>query len=115
MSVVGSSSCEAAGEQSQVGEKQPGGGTGDGCLEVLGESPTAAEPGKAALDHPSPRQELEAFDTGGALDDLDRPRAAISKRSEQLLAAVDAVGENMVQAGKSSAQRAQQRHRAVRI
>src|SRR2546425_10300546 len=114
MNVLGSSPCKAAEGQAQVGEDQPGGGTRDGCLEVLAESRSAAEPGKATLNHPSPRQELEAFDAGGALDDLDRPRAAIGERGEQLRAAVDAVGEDMVQAGKSSAQRAQERHGAGR-
>ena len=81
------------------GKSKPG-GTGGGCFEVLGEASAAAEPGEAALDHPPPGQELEAFDTGRALDDLDRPGAAIGNRLLQLRAAIDAVGEDMGQLGE---------------
>src|SRR5581483_12391855 len=45
----------------------------------------------------------------------DRPGTAISNRGKQLLAAVDAIGEDMPKPGKALPQRAQQRHRAMRI
>src|SRR5260221_13626722 len=100
-----SSSCKAAGEEAQVGQQDPGCGAVDSRLEVLGEAPTATEPGEGALDHPSSRQELEAFDAGWALDDFDGPRAAIGDRAEQLRTAIDAVGKDMAQIGKGAAQR----------
>lgn len=54
-----------------MGEEQPGGCAGDGRLEVLGEASAASQPGKGALDDPSPGQELEAIDARRALDALD--------------------------------------------
>jgi len=98
-----SSSCEAAGEQAQVGEEEPSGGTGDGCLEVFGEATAAAEASKGALDDPSPGQKLEAFDAWRALDDLDGPGAAIGDGVAQLFAAIDAVGEDVMQPGEGTA------------
>src|SRR5216684_4082874 len=115
MNALGSSPCEAAGQQAQIGEKEPGCGAGNGGLEVLGETATAAQPGKGALDDPSSGQELEAFDARWPLDDLDGPRAAVVDGGEQLGAAVDAIGEDVAQAGEASAQRTQQRHGAMRI
>src|SRR5215213_9332662 len=113
MNHAGSGSCEAAGEEPQVGEQQPGGSAGNAGLEVFGETATATEPSKAALDHPSPRQELEAFDPRRALDDFDRPGTAIGDRVAQLRPAINPIGEDMSQVGESPTQRAQQRYRAV--
>src|SRR5438105_2875680 len=79
---------EPAGEEAHVGEQHPGGGAGDGGLKVLGEAAAAAEPGEAAFDHPAPRQQLEAFDAGRALDNFDGPRTAIGNRLLQLRAAI---------------------------
>src|SRR6266404_9197013 len=110
-----SSPCEAAGEQSKVGQQHPGCGAGDGRLEVLGETAATAEPGEGALNHPSPGQELEAFDAGRALDDLDCPWPAILEGGAQLWAAVDPVSEDVAEPGKAPAQCAQQRHGAVRV
>jgi len=98
-----------------MGEEKPSGCAGDGGLEVLGEASASAEPGKGALDDPSARQELEAFDARRPLDDFDRPWAAIVDGGAQLRAPVDTVGEDVAQAGEASAQRAQQRHGTVRI
>jgi hypothetical protein len=39
----------------------PRNGTCDGGLEVLGEPAASVEPGEGSLDHPSTRQNLEAF------------------------------------------------------
>src|SRR5712691_367218 len=115
MNDFGSSSCEASGEQAQIGKKEPSCGACDRRLEVLGEAAAAAEPGEGALDHPSPGQELEAFDAGRALDDLDRPWATILEGGAQLRAAVNPVSEDVAEPGKAPAQCAQQRHGAVRI
>src|SRR5271155_1407922 len=111
----GSGSCEAAGEEWQVGQEHPRRGAGDGGLEVLGEASAATEPSQAALHHPSPGQELEAFDASRTLDDLDRPRSAIGDSAAQLFAAIDAIGEDMTELGEAAAQRSQQRYSAVRI
>src|SRR5438128_8110371 len=115
MNHEGSSSCKSAGEEPQVGQEDPRGGAGNGGLEVLGETSAATEPSQAALHHPAPGQELEAFDTGRALNDFDRPRPAIGDGVEQLVAAIDAVGEDMAQLGEGLPQRAQQGNRAMRI
>jgi hypothetical protein len=80
-----SSACKAMGEEAQVGEQEPNGGTCDRGLEVFGEAAAAVEPGEAALDQLSRGQQLEAFDAGGALDDLDGPGAAIGERSRALI------------------------------
>src|SRR3954454_6470532 len=99
-----SRSCETAGEEAQIGEVDPGGFAGDCCLKVFCEAAAAAKPGEAALHHPAPRQELEAFDTGGPLDNLDCPRPAIGNSVAQLLAAIDPVGKDMAQVRKAAAQ-----------
>src|SRR6266702_1905593 len=89
MGHAGSASCESAGEQSHVGEEEPCGSAGDGGFKVLGQASAAHEPGEGTLDHPAPRQQLEAFDARWALDNLDRPRAAIGDGGLQLRATID--------------------------
>jgi hypothetical protein len=49
-------------------------------LEVFGETAASAEPGECAFDDPASRQELEAFDAMGTLDDLDGPWTAVGER-----------------------------------
>src|SRR4029453_11442818 len=115
MNHVRSVFCETAGEEAHIGEQHPGSGAGGGCLEIFGKAATAAEPGESALHHPAPRQQLKTLNAGWTLDDLDGPWSAIGDRGEQLFAAVDAVGEDMVELGKGLPQRAQQRHRTVRV
>ena len=60
-----------------MGDEKPSGFGGWRSLEVSGKAATPTEPRKGALDDPSPRQELEAFDAEGALDNLDTPRSAM--------------------------------------
>src|SRR5918995_1393319 len=97
MNLGGSSSCEAPGEEAYVSDEEPGGGAGDGCLEVLGEASAASQPSKGALDDPSSGQEEEAFDAWRPLNDLEGPGAAIVDGGAQLGAAVDAIGEDVAQ------------------
>src|SRR5260370_39371928 len=97
MNHEGSSSCEATGEEPQVGQEHPGSGAGDGRLEVLGETSAATKPRQAALHHPAPGQQLEAFDAWRALDNVYRPGAAIGDRLAQLRAALNAVDDDMAQ------------------
>src|SRR3954463_10572760 len=84
-------------------------------FEVFGEAAASAEPGEGSLNHPASRQELEAFDAGWPLDDLDGPRPAMGERVSKLFAAIDAVGKDMPQLGKALAQAFQQGHGAVDI
>src|SRR6476620_8085547 len=99
MKQVRSGSCEPAGEKAQIGEQHPSGGAGGGGLKIFGEAAAAAEPGESTLHHPAPWQQLKTFNTRRALDDLDRPRAAIGDRGAQLFAAVDAIGKDMIKLG----------------
>jgi hypothetical protein len=51
--------CDFSCEHSNVGEQDPGGCTGDCCLEILGEAAASAEPGEGSLDDPlDPHQRL---------------------------------------------------------
>src|SRR5438067_13288954 len=97
MNHAGSGSYKSAGEEPQIGQEHPGRGAGDGGLAVLGETSAATQPSQAALHHPSPGQELEAFDAWRALDDFDRPRSAIGDGVAQLFAAIDPGGEDLTQ------------------
>lgn len=67
------------------------------------------------LDDPPSRQELEAFDAGRTLDNLDGPRAAVGDSIAQLRTAIDAVGKDVAEPREAPAQRAQQQHRAMRV
>ena len=98
-----------------MGDEEPRRCAGDGSLEVLGEAATAAKPGKGALDDPSPRQELEAFDAGWALDDFDVPASAMRQGADQLVAAIDPIGKDMAQLGECGPQTLQQRDCTVDI
>src|SRR5689334_9305550 len=106
---------ETSRKEPDVGDEEPSGGAGDGCLEVLGEAAASAEPGEGALDNPSSRQELESFDTGWAFDDLDAPGSAMRQGANQLISAVDPIGKDTAQLGEREAQTLQQRDGAVHI
>src|SRR5512137_628536 len=86
-----------------------------GFFEVLREAAASAEPGKGALDDPSPRQQLEAFDARRALDDLDRPWTAMGDRREELFAAVNPIGKDMAQLRKALPCSLQQGDRAMTV
>src|SRR5215211_1724955 len=105
-----SGSCEASGEQLNTGDQDPSFGADDRCLKVLCEATIAAEPGEGALDHPASGFWLEGSEGLSSGDDFDRPLAQIGKRIEQLLSAIDAIGEDMPQPGKPAANQSQQRH-----
>src|ERR1700688_1254920 len=90
--VVGiSGSCQAAGEQADACNQDPGFGAGNGCLEVFGEPPIAAEPSKRTLDDPASRLRPERSHALRAGDDFNRPLAQISDCIEQFWAAIDTV------------------------
>jgi len=95
-----STSCEPSNEDLDTGDHDPSLCAGDGGLEVLGETTVASEPGEGAFDHPALGLGLEGADTLGSRHDLDRPPAEIGDRIEQLVAAIDAVGEDVPQLGE---------------
>ena len=94
--------CQATCEKAQVGEVDPGGAAGDGGFEILGETPTAAQPGEAALDHPAPGQQLKAFDAGRPLDDLDGPGTATIRNHNSLKSPKPFLGRALRTAPKRS-------------
>ena len=100
MNRVFSGSCEAAREELDAGEEDPGLGGLDGRLEVLGQPPVSIEPGERALDDPSAGQELEALHARGTVDDLQRPAADPLQCALELGPGIGAVGEDVAQAGK---------------
>ena len=61
-----------------MGDEDPGFGGSDGALEVLGQPSAASEPCEGPLDHPSARQNLEAFGLVGSFDDLQRELSDLS-------------------------------------
>src|SRR5215210_6557506 len=96
---VFSGHCETAREKADAGDQEPGLGAGDGRLEVFGEAAVASEPGEGAFDHPAFGLGFERADSFGPGDDLDRPSAKFGDRVAKLVAAVDAVGEDVPQLG----------------
>src|SRR2546428_9530360 len=90
-----SSPCQATGEKAHAGDENPGFGARGRGLVVFGEATVASEPSERALDHPSPRLRFERADALRASDDLNRPRAQISKRRQQFRAAIHAAGDTV--------------------
>ena len=79
------------------------GGQGFGeVLEVLGETPIAAETGKGALDHPAARQDDEALRVVAPLDDLHAQQRHLCHRSVNLPRAAAAIGPVSVRAKGSA-------------
>jgi len=98
-----------------AGDHEPGRGTGDGRLEVLGETAVAAEPGEGALHHPTPGQDLEARHAVASLDDLQRPLADLLRRLAEFRSGPGAIGEDMAPPGEGPSDRGEQRRRAVAV
>src|SRR5918995_6453500 len=107
--------CEAAREQSNAGDHDPGLGAGDGGLEVLRQTSVASEPGEGAFDDPAARLGLEGADCLRSCDDFDRPRAQVREGIEQLLTTIDTIGEDVAQLRKAATERSQHRNGAVII
>src|SRR5260370_10406402 len=108
-----SSPCETARKHANACEHDPRLCAGDCLLEILGEATTAVEPGQGPFNHPAFRLSLESADTLRSCDDLNGPWPQFGDRVEQLVAAVNAVGEDMPQPGERVAELFQQRHRPV--
>ena len=115
MNRVFSGSCEAAREELDAGEEDPGLGGLDGRLEVLGQPPVSIEPGERALDDPSAGQELEALHARGTVDDLQRPAADPLQCALELGPGIGAIGEDVAQAGKVAGDGGEHHRRAVAV
>ena len=96
-----SKSCDPSREQLDACDHEPGLGTSDGGLEVLGETAVAPQPGQGALDHPTPGQHLETRHVVASLDDLQRPLANLFQRRGEFRSGVGAIGEDVAQPGKA--------------
>ena len=87
-----------------MGDEKPGRLGGWRSFEVSAEAAASAEPRKSAFDDPPPRQELEAFDAEGPLDNLDSPWSAMGERVDELFAAIHPIGKDMPKLGKAVSQ-----------
>lgn len=87
----------------------------DGCLPVLGQSSTSTQPGKGAFNHPSARQNLEAFGVVTAFDDLDGPASFTSQCLLQLVPGIAAIGKDVTQEGIETADRLQRWHGSIPV
>ncbi len=98
-----------------MGGEQPSELGGGRAFEVFGEAPASSEPCKGALDDPAPGQELEALDPGRSFDDLDCPRATVRECVDELLAAINPIGKDMLKPWEAASQALQQGHSAMDI
>ncbi len=64
----------------------------------------STEPGKGALHHPTPGQDLEARHVVASLDDLQRPLADLFQRLAEFRSGVGAIGEDVAQPGEGPSQ-----------
>src|SRR5215211_5631196 len=90
-----SASGETAHEEADAGDHDPGFGAGDGGLEVFCQAAVASKPGEAALNDPAFWLGSERANGLRSGDDFDRPFAQTGECIEELVAAVDAVGEDV--------------------
>jgi hypothetical protein len=98
-----------------MSDEKPGDFACWGVFEVSRETPASAEPSEGALDNPASGQELEAFDAGRSLYNLNGPFAATGESIDKLLSAIDPVGKDMLKPGKTLSQAFQQRHGSMNI
>jgi hypothetical protein len=82
------------------GDVNPGFGTRDRSLEILGQAAVSIEPSEGSFDDPSPWQQLKSGRVSGAFDNLDGPVAEFGEGVAQLWAIVDTVGKEVTQPGK---------------
>src|SRR5690242_5209097 len=88
-------------EQLDTGDEEPGLRTFEGSLEVFCQAAIAVEPGDGALDHPSPRQALEAFGGSGTPDDLKNPGAEPGQRHFELAASIGGMAKTWRSSGNA--------------
>ena len=69
----------------------------NGFLPILCQPAASAQPCEGALHHPSSRQDFEALGTVGPFHDLDGPAANADQRLAQFRPGIAAIGEDMAQ------------------
>ena len=83
---------------------------------VLGEPSAASEPCEGAFDHPSSRENFEAFRPIGALDDFGcQMRQGLSLAGAELLSPITCIGEKYLQKWIQAEQRREHENAAVTI
>ncbi len=92
--------CESPGEELDDREDGHCGRGLEQAFEVFGEAAIASQRGEGALDHPSPRQQVEALGVARALDDLE-PQPLACRSTERDLALVTGIGEQVPQPGEA--------------
>lgn len=107
--------CEPAGEHADICDEDPCLGGSNGSFEVLCEPAASSEPGECPLDHPTARQDLEAFGAVGTLDDFERELADLLQGSPQLRPGIAAIGEDMAQPRPALEDRFQDGGRSVAV
>ena len=107
-------SCQPAQHEADGGEEDEGDGAVREVLEILGEAPTAIEPGDGALDDPALRQELEARAIT-AFDDVEFPVRDGAEDLFELGSLIGTVADDLLKKGKQSPHRLEQRRRAIAI
>src|ERR1700747_1120216 len=108
-----SSPGETARKHTDAGDYHPSLGARDCFLEVFGEAAISPEPRQGSLDDPASWFRLEGANRLAARDDLDRPFAELGDGIEELGTAVDAIGEEMPEGWKRTADGLEQGHRAM--
>lgn len=91
-----------------MGDEQPGELGGARAFEVFGETPASAEPCEGTLDNPAFGQELEAFNPERSLDDFDRRWSAAGECLDELFAAIDSIGKDVLKPWEAGSQVPQQ-------
>jgi len=98
-----------------TGDHEPGLSALDGCLEILGDTTVAIEPGNGLLDHPPAPQELEALGSIGSLDDFHSPAAEFGKRMRRLGAGIAGISKDVTQPSERTADAGEQRRCAIAV
>lgn len=105
---------EAAQHDADHGEAEEGRDGSRVTLEVAGQAPVAADPGKGTLDDPALGQDDEAMGVA-ALDDLQGPRPGLGDRLGHLWPLVTGVGEDALDKREGSPRGSQDLARTVAV
>ena len=78
-------------------DEEPCGGAFDGSFEVFGEASVPVQPGDGPFDDPAARQQFEALDGVGSLDDFEAPSPNFGERGTEFVPGIAAIGEDVTQ------------------
>lgn len=74
------------------------------ALIVAGEAAAAPDPADGSLDHPAPRQHLEAAGVVGALDDFETPAPSLAEEQVEAGSIIGTIGPDQIEPGEEAAQ-----------